>query len=287
MHPASGAHATAPSGRPGSSLRGRCCAPVAGSPPDRMCRAGNPRLIRERFAIVCLAILLACLGATPARADGQINQMCPVMTDEPADPAITWEYEGKTIAFCCSRCVQKFRDDPRRYLARLPQFGGSGAMIASAAQDPVGAGPEVQGKSIWGQLHPAIVHFPIAGLPLALLGWILATWTQKPEFALADLPPLFVAALGAGCAYLTGTAAAAGAQFSPRLHDIAERHESAGTIVLVVSLLLLALRLWHRHGLRGAWRWVYGGGLLIASGIAGAAGYLGGCLVFGPDHLRL
>ncbi|MFH1834492.1 MAG: YHS domain-containing protein, partial [bacterium] len=48
-----------------------------------------------------------------------INELCPVMTEEPVDPEVTTTYKGDTIGFCCKRCRQKFEDDPERYAPRL------------------------------------------------------------------------------------------------------------------------------------------------------------------------
>lgn len=45
--------------------------------------------------------------------------MCPVTPEEPAESWYTTEYEGKTIGFCCKKCVRKFNADPEAYLANL------------------------------------------------------------------------------------------------------------------------------------------------------------------------
>jgi YHS domain-containing protein len=53
------------------------------------------------------------------RPAGEIQQkVCPVM-GVPIDPDIYVDHEGRRIYFCCPACVEKFREDPDRYLAKL------------------------------------------------------------------------------------------------------------------------------------------------------------------------
>jgi YHS domain-containing protein len=59
--------------------------------------------------------------ATPTAASEMLQTTCPVMGG-PINPAIFVEYKGKKVYFCCKGCDQKFREDPEKYLAKLPQF---------------------------------------------------------------------------------------------------------------------------------------------------------------------
>ena len=47
--------------------------------------------------------------------------MCPIM-DAAIDKAIFIEYQGKKVYFCCAGCEEKFKEEPEKYLAKLPQF---------------------------------------------------------------------------------------------------------------------------------------------------------------------
>lgn len=40
---------------------------------------------------------------------------CPV-GGEDIDPAVTAEVDGKTYAFCCENCIDKFKADPKKFL---------------------------------------------------------------------------------------------------------------------------------------------------------------------------
>jgi uncharacterized membrane protein len=137
-----------------------------------------------------------------------------------------------------------------------------------------------------GRVHPVIVHFPLAGVPLAFLGFLTWAVTGREAFAKADVPPLFVAALASIAAVITGNIAHDAMRFSGELHEIVERHEFVSTTIMVVALCLTALRVWRWNRLTGKWRWVYGVGLSVTCILVVITGYLGGSLVFGPDHLK-
>ncbi len=46
-----------------------------------------------------------------------VNMNCMVEKDDKANPAITYDYQGKTYAFCCKDCLAEFKKDPQKYLA--------------------------------------------------------------------------------------------------------------------------------------------------------------------------
>ncbi len=48
--------------------------------------------------------------------------MCPIMEGKPIDKAVFTEYKGKKVYFCCPGCDTKFKADPEKYVAKLPQF---------------------------------------------------------------------------------------------------------------------------------------------------------------------
>jgi len=269
------------------------------------------------FLIAMTSLLMSSALAHAA----PVNQFCPVITEEEIDPEITTVYQGKTIAFCCDRCLAKFKADPEKYVSRLAAVMRAAAPSDSHQHDTpakeynhhaegnhenheTSLPPETvnqtdghehdhgspaggQGEPpILGRLHPVIVHFPIAGVPLALLGFVLWLLTGRDSFAKADVPPLVVATAAAIVAVITGNIAHDSMRFSSSMHVIVERHQFVATAVMIVCLLMMAIRLWRWNRLIGRWRWVYGGGLIIASVLLGVTGFLGGSLVFGPDHLK-
>lgn len=46
---------------------------------------------------------------------------CPIMGN-PIDKAVSTEYQGQKVYFCCPACVEKFKGDPEKYVKDLPQF---------------------------------------------------------------------------------------------------------------------------------------------------------------------
>ncbi|MHC4308919.1 MAG: heavy metal-binding domain-containing protein [Planctomycetota bacterium] len=46
---------------------------------------------------------------------------CPIM-GMAIDKKVFVEYEGKKVYFCCPGCEDKFKEEPKKYLAKLPQF---------------------------------------------------------------------------------------------------------------------------------------------------------------------
>jgi len=49
-----------------------------------------------------------------------LNNICPV-SDEEADQAVTYAYNGKTYAFCCNKCLNKFKADPEKYINKMKE----------------------------------------------------------------------------------------------------------------------------------------------------------------------
>jgi YHS domain-containing protein len=46
---------------------------------------------------------------------------CPVM-GSPINKDLFIEYKGKKVYFCCPGCEEKFKAEPEKYIAKLPQF---------------------------------------------------------------------------------------------------------------------------------------------------------------------
>jgi len=46
---------------------------------------------------------------------------CPLM-GMAIDKSVFTEYKGKKVYFCCAGCIDGFKKDPEKYVAKLPQF---------------------------------------------------------------------------------------------------------------------------------------------------------------------
>ena len=222
------------------------------APRDRLESRSHTRIW---LALRTVALIVAMLcAASPASAAPPINKMCPVMTLEEILPDVSIEYQGQTIGFCCDRCLSKFQVDPQKYLANLPELVVSPPSAHATQPEPVaddphedhsqesakdhsdpasgargeqGAPLEVEhseGVPWFGRVHPAIIHFPLAAMPLALLGFVVWVITGREAFAKADVLPLLVGAAASVFAVITGNIAHDAMRFSKNLHVIVERH---------------------------------------------------------------
>jgi len=228
-----------------------------------------------------------------AFAQAPVNKMCPVMTLEEADPSITTVYRGKTIAFCCDNCLKKFRANPDQYADRLAVFSNDQDSHEEHQQEPnetASASDHDHGSAetkipLLARFHPIVVHFPLAGTPIALVAMLAWLGSRKKLFAYGDVPPLVLAAASSVVGVVTGNMAHDSMRFSAALHDYVEWHQFTATGLMILLLILSALRLWRWRRLTGRWLAAYAAGLFAASALVGVVGFLGGSLVFGPDHL--
>ncbi len=247
----------------------------------------------RHLAVFTVLVVVTAAHSRVAIAQPPVNKMCPVMTLEETDPAITTQYRGKTIGFCCDICLKKFKVNPEQYVGRLATFSDEGKDHAAHDQDSSGgvadSGHERDSDEtkmpLLARIHPVVVHFPLAGVPIAtvaMLGWLV---TRKKLFAYGDVPPIVFAAAFSVVAVITGNIAHDSMRFSDALHEYVQWHQYAATTLMILLLMLCAVRLWRWRVLDGKWLVAYAGGLVAASGLVGVVGYLGGSLVFGPDHL--
>jgi len=257
-----------------------------------------------------LAAILSTAPLTIAQGDGgavpdRVNAFCPVIPDEPVDPSVTAEWNGRTVAFCCKMCRKDFLANPEAFAAELsappvaeavgspprtqqtPPPEGSPAKAHGEGHGPQesGAGPRPSSwKAFLGRLHPLFVHFPIALLILAGLAELLARpqsprWRARARFALA---------LGAPTAVLAAWLGWIAAQESsyPTLQNVLFRHRWLGiaTACFACLSLVAAPRERARGGRRERlYRWLVVATMILVI----LTGHHGGTLVFGPDHLRL
>ena len=60
-------------------------------------------------------------STAPAAGQGEIAQkFCPVMGG-PVNSDIYVDYQGRRVYFCCTACVDAFKQDPAKYLKKLDE----------------------------------------------------------------------------------------------------------------------------------------------------------------------
>jgi len=56
-------------------------------------------------------------AAAPAAASA-VNTKCPV-SDHDVEAGFTAEVDGRTVGFCCDKCMAKFNKDPKKYADKI------------------------------------------------------------------------------------------------------------------------------------------------------------------------
>ncbi len=255
-------------------------------------RAEHARPLRV-LTIACVALValpcavLPCGAAAPAPVVG--NTMCPVLTDEKIDPQYSVMYNGRRVYLCCGRCVRRFEADPEAFAKNLPPLPAAAVATApSGTTDAAGATRNADAKPLslpaltlrWlGRTHPAAVHFPIALLATAGFAAIRAARRRRPGDAEAARLTLWLGALSAALAAPLGWAAAAFARVAPETAPWLTAHRWTGTSAAVVALAAALASSSPRARSLSPWL------LALAIALVLATGFLGGAVVWGPDHL--
>ncbi|MBW8325380.1 MAG: DUF2231 domain-containing protein [Prolixibacteraceae bacterium] len=129
--------------------------------------------------------------------------------------------------------------------------------------------------------HAMIIHFPIALLMAGFLSEIIALFSKKEFFSNVAFYLLFLGALGASAAYVSGSYAGEGIEDGP-LKNPVELHEQAATVTLwlaIFTALFRAVIFYFKYN-RSWVKWV---GILLFAALVGSVaitGYLGGQLVY-------
>lgn len=136
-----------------------------------------------------------------------------------------------------------------------------------------------------GQLHPAVVHFPVALLVAAALAEVIDAIRGGEQFAITTRFCLRIAALGAIAAAVTGWINAADKTFLEEVVVIVQRHRWLGVAVAVLSVMLLIVEWQVCKRQSKAGRLVFRIILIVTTVLVSITGHLGGKLVYGPDYL--
>jgi uncharacterized membrane protein len=92
-------------------------------------------------------------------------------------------------------------------------------------------------------IHPMLVHFPIAFLSAFFVLDLLGTLAKKPNWRNVASWLLYLGVVAAGLAVTAGFIAASTVAHGLEVHAIMERHEHFGVSVLSLAILLSAWRL--------------------------------------------
>jgi len=119
---------------------------------------------------------------------------------------------------------------------------GPGGFIQSAL-------PGIAGMS---NIHPLLVHFPIAFLTFFFVVDVFGSLAGKPQWRQTASFLLYFGTLAAAFTVLAGFVAADTVEHGENVHEIMERHEHLGISILSLAAGLSAWRLKHHGVLSGA-----------------------------------
>lgn len=133
---------------------------------------------------------------------------------------------------------------------------------------------------LFGKLHPAVVHFPIALITVAALFEFLQMVRKRPEPAGGTLPLVGLAAVSAVVASLFGWALEEYEGIEGSTFDLHKWIGIGATVVSVLAALMACKAKTSRGALTGMRL-----ALFLGAALVGVTGYLGGELVFGENHI--
>lgn len=93
------------------------------------------------------------------------------------------------------------------------------------------------------EVHPAIVHFPIALLPTALAADAVGTWTGKDAWSQTGRRLMPIAAASAVAAAAAGFVAQSAVNLDHDAHDVLVTHRNLNAAVVILAGILAALRI--------------------------------------------
>ncbi|MDD5228369.1 MAG: DUF2231 domain-containing protein [Methylococcales bacterium] len=118
------------------------------------------------------------------------------------------------------------------------------ALFESATAHDSGGFPSLLvGISSLANIHPLLVHFPIAFLSLFVAVDLIGTVMKKAEWRSFASGLLYLGTVFAGLTVWAGFNAAETVPHGHNVHAIMERHEQLGLSILALSMALLAWRL--------------------------------------------
>jgi len=145
---------------------------------------------------------------------------------------------------------------------------------ASRSMEPGGSFQLLPGIQTLGpNIHPSLVHFPIAFLSAFFLLEVFGTFFYREKLGPAAGAMLYCGTLGAAAAAAAGLYAANTVPHGQAVHEIMEWHERIGLMVTGLALILSAWRLLAKHAMAGMGKALH----LLLAGIMTVG------MVFGAD----
>ena len=107
------------------------------------------------------------------------------------------------------------------------------------------------GISSMANIHPVVVHFPIALLVMFFIVDLVASILQKDSWRQVAAGMLYLGTIAAGVSVAVGLMAAGSVEHGENVHLIMERHKLIGISILCLSLMLSIWRLLSGGAIKG------------------------------------
>ncbi|MGO9454697.1 MAG: DUF2231 domain-containing protein [Candidatus Binataceae bacterium] len=129
-------------------------------------------------------------------------------------------------------------------------------------------------------IHPLLVHFPIAFLPGAALLYFLAAILKRDSLKWAAFWMLMLGALGAALSAASGLYAGSGVMVAPSVRDALLEHHEHVMIAVCVAVDVLTLWALMARPMPERARWVFVAGLIAMCALLARGADYGGRLVY-------
>jgi len=129
-------------------------------------------------------------------------------------------------------------------------------------------------------LHPIIVHFPVALIIIVAVSDLIGILTGRKSFTQTATIVSVFAALGAIGAVITGLLAEDSVWHPEAAHEMLETHETVGLVFLGLVVIIAVFRLAIGNKIYDRFRWIGFVLALIACGVVAYGAYLGGEMVY-------
>ena len=129
-------------------------------------------------------------------------------------------------------------------------------------------------------VHPLLVHFPIALIFVIVVCDLIGMILHKESFIFTGTIVTVFAVLGAGAAVLSGLIAEESVEESEQVESLIQTHELLGFVYLGLILFLLIYRLALRKRLSGMTGWIAVIISVAAAVVVSIGGYIGGEMVY-------
>ncbi|MBF0244096.1 MAG: YHS domain-containing protein [Planctomycetes bacterium] len=266
--------------------------------------------MKIRIAIIASFLVVLFLSIIHADTINSMNPLCPVLTDEASSPRFKLTHDGKTVYFCCQKCLDRFTEAPEEYAKNI-QYPVNGERGQDESQKSSGSSPpEVdrgtnehsdhfhdenhqkhgnhpgRAQVLFSKMHPVLVHFPIAGILFVFMLQMAQFIFREKDLKFSITIMLGITALSVIPTVASGWMNASLQNFSESRLAVFEVHRILAIATMVSTVLSFASQVLCRSTRVWAEK-SYFFFLVTSVILASLAGHWGGMLVYGVKYFNV